>query len=301
MSTAALYVQDLISLADSWKLLVGGRLGYVQSLSNAYSYSAAKMTASGVYAHPFTPRVGIVWQPSGSLSVFTSYSNSFNTNTGTDTTGRALPLSFINQYEAGFKSDLFDRLLSFNVTAYTIVNSNLAQMSLADGNTNTSIKELTGQVTSKGVEVELATKPIRGFTLMGGYSYNDARYTESNTYFKGSKIQYAPANIVTGSVWYGFEDALKGLGIGLTGMYVNGMNAGRVPRLNPTAAQKNYALIALPDFTEIDATIRFTYRQLTFSVKGSNLLNALGYYAHEDGSVNPIAPREVAATVACRL
>ena len=301
LSTAAVYVQDLVSLATDWKLLIGGRLGYVQSLSNAYSYSAAKGAASSVYAHPFAPRVGIVWQPSAFLSVFTSYSNSFNTNTGTDTAGKALPLSFINQYEAGFKSDLFDRLISFNVTAYTIVNSNLAQMSLANGNTNTSIKELAGQVTSKGLEVELATKPILGFTIMGGYSYNDSRYTQSNTYPKGSKIQYAPANIVTGSMWYGFAGAMKGLGVGLTGMYVNGMNAGRVPRLNPTAAQKNYALIPLPDFTELDATVRYSYRQLTFSVKLSNMLNALGYYAHEDGSVNPIAPREFAATVACRL
>jgi iron complex outermembrane receptor protein len=301
LSMAAVYVQDLVGLTAEWKLLVGGRLGYVQSLSNAYSYSAAKNVASAVYAHPFTPRVGIVYQPLATLSLFTSYSNSFNTNTGTDTAGAALPLSFINQYEAGFKSDLFDRLLSFNVTVYTIVNSNLAQTSLANGNTNTNIKELTGQVTSMGLEVDLATKPVRGFTIMGGYSHNDARYTQSNTYPKGSKIQYAPADIVTGSVSYGFGGALKGLGVGLTGMYMNGMNAGRVPRLNPTAAQKTYALIPLPDYTEMDATVSYTYRQLTFAVKCSNLMNALGYYAHEDGSVNPIAPREFAATVACRL
>jgi len=301
ISTAAVYVQDLISLTHGLKVLLGGRLGYVQSLSNAYSYSTGKTTSSSVYAHPFTPRVGIVYQPTATLSLFTSYSNSFNTNTGTDTAGKALPLSFINQYEAGFKSDLLDRLLTFNLTVYQIVNSNLAQMSLANGNTNTTIKELTGQVTSKGIEADLSTKPIHGVTIMAGYSYNDARYTQSNTFPKGSKIQYAPANIVTGSVFYSFGGTLQGLGIGLTGMYVNGMNAGRVPRLKPTAAQKNYALIPLPDFTQMDATVRYSYRQMTFALKGSNLFNALGYYAHEDGSVNPIAPTQFAATVSFRL
>ena len=301
LSTAAAYAQDLISITHELKVLLGGRLSYVQSLSNAYSYSTAKTTPSAEYAHPFTPRVGIVYKPSRTVSLFTSYSNSFNTNTGTDTAGRALPLSFIDQYEAGFKSDLLDRLLSFNLTVYTIVNRNLAQMSLANGNTNTNIKELAGQVTSKGVEADLSTKSINGFTIMAGYSYNNARYTQSNTYPKGSRLQYAPSNIVTGSVFYSFSGSLQGLGVGLMGMYVNGMNGGRVPRLNPTAAQKNYALIPLPDFTQMDATVRYNYRQLTFGLKCSNILDALGYYAHEDGSVNPIAPTEFAATVYYRL
>jgi len=299
--TAAVYVQDLVSTSDKLKVLVGGRLGYVQSQSNAYSYSAGKHALSSVNAHPFTPRFGIVYQPAPTLSLFTSYSNSFNTNTGTDTAGKALPLSFINQYEAGFKSDMFDRLISFNVTAYTIINSNLAQMSLANGNTNTSIKELTGQVTSKGIEADLSAKPIYGVTMMAGFSYNNSRYTQSNTYPKGTKIQYAPARIITGSAFYRFRGALQGFGMGLTGMYVNGMNAGRVPRLHPTAAQQNYALIRLPAFLQADATVQYHYRQLTFAVKCSNFFNSLGYYAHEDGSVNPIAPTQVAATVSCRL
>ena len=301
LSTAAAYVQDLVSITHQLKVLLGGRLGYVQSLSNAYAYSTAMTTPSSEYAHPFTPRVGIVYQPVATLSLFTSYSNSFNTNTGTDTAGKALPLSYIDQYEAGFKSDLLDRLLSFNFTVYTIVNSNLAQMSLANGNTNSNIKELDGQVTSKGVEADLSTKPIHGFTIMAGYSYNNARYTQSNTYPQGSKLQYAPANMVTGSLFYSFGGTLQGLGVGLTGMYINGMHGGRVPRLKPTAAQINYALIPLPDFTQLDATMRYSYRQLTFAVKCSNLSNALGYYAHEDGSVNPIAPTAFAATVSCRL
>lgn len=301
ITTAAVYVQDLISVTDNLKLLVGGRMSYIQSISDVLTYSTGKETVSSVYAHPFTPRAGIVYQPTKNISLFTSYSNSFNTNTGTDTAGKALPLSFINQYEVGFKSDLFDRLVSFNVTAYRIVNSNLAQTSLANGNTNTNIKELAGQVTSKGVEIDLTTRSIHGFNFMAGYSYNDSRYTKSNTYFAGSKLQYAPANIVNASIYYTCSQSLQGLSFGLIGMYVNGMNGGRVPRINPTTAQKNYALIPLPDFTQVDATAKYMYKKLSFALKFSNLFNALGFYAHEDGSVNPIAPTQFAATVSCRL
>jgi len=301
ITTAAAYIQDLISISDNLKVLVGGRLTYIQSISDVYTYSTGKETVTSIYAHPFTPRVGIVFQPNRTISLFTSYSNSFNTNTGTDTAGNALPLSFINQYEVGFKSDLFDRLVSFNVTAYKIINSNLAQTSLANGNTNTNIKELAGQVISKGVEIDLTTKQIHGFNFAAGYSYNDSRYSKSNTYFAGSKLQYAPANIVNASIYYTCGRSLQGLSFGVIGMYENGMNGGRVPRMNPTAAQKNYALIALPDFTQVDATARYTYKQLSFALKFSNLFNTPGFYAHEDGSVNPIAPTQFAATVSCRL
>ena len=301
ITTAAVYVQDLISVTDKLKLLAGGRMSYVQSISDVYTYSSGKEAVSAVYAHPFTPRTGIVFQPTKYISLFTSYSNSFNTNTGTDTAGRALPLSFINQYEVGFKSDLFNRLISFNVTAYKIINSNLAQTSLANGNTNTNIKELAGQVTSKGVEIDLTTKQINGFNFIAGYSYNDSRYTRSNTYFTGSKLQYAPANMVNASIYYNCPKVLQGLSFGLMGMYVNGMNGGRVPRINPTATQKNFALIPLPDFTQVDATARYQYKKLSFALKFSNLFNTLGFYAHEDGSVNPIAPTQFAATVSCRL
>lgn len=301
ITTTAAYVQDLISFTDYLKLLAGGRMSYVQSISNVYTYSTGKETSSAVYAHPFTPRVGLVFQPTKYISLFASYSNSFNTNTGTDTAGKALPLSFINQYELGFKSDLFNRLVTFNITAYQIINSNLAQTSLANGNTNTNIKELAGQVTSKGIEIDLATKQINGFNFMAGYSYNDSRYTRSNTYFTGSKLQYAPANIVNASIYYTCGQSLQGLGFGITGMYVNGMNGGRVPRVNPTASQKNFALIPLPDFTQVDATARYLYKKLTFALKFSNVFNVLGYYAHEDGSINPVAPTQFAATVACRL
>jgi hypothetical protein len=67
------------------------------------------------------------------------------------------------------------------------------------------------------------------------------------------------------------------------------------------AAQRKYALIPLPDFTQVDLTTRYTFKKLSVGLKASNVFNVPGFYAHEDGSVNPIAPTQFAVTAACRL
>jgi iron complex outermembrane receptor protein len=301
VNVLGIYAQDLVSITDKLKLLAGVRFNYQQTVSNIYNYSTQADAVTTTHAHPFTPRFGIVYEPLENLSLFSSYSNSFTLNTGVDTSGNALPPSFINQYEAGFKSEWFDQLLSFNVTAYKIVNSNLAQTSLANGNTNSNIKELEGEVTSKGVEVDITSRPINGFTVLAGYSYNDTRYTKSNTYKDGSPLQYAPANTANASVYYAFNDhnSLKAFSLGLIGFYVGGMDAGKETRI--TVTNDNRKLIPLPDFTQVDAAIGYHFKKVDLRLKLPNFFNALGYYAHEDESINPIAPREFSATISCKL
>ncbi len=55
----------------------------------------------------FSPRAGIVYQPSKWLSVFACYTNTFSVNTGRDIYDQQLPASIIDQFETGIKTDLF--------------------------------------------------------------------------------------------------------------------------------------------------------------------------------------------------
>ena len=183
------------------------------------------------------PVLGIVYQPWKTVSVFTSYTNTFSVNTGRDIYDQPLPASIIDQFEAGVKTDLFRRILSVNVTLYKIINSNMAQtaLTLADGtnNNNSNIKELAGEVTSKGIELDIATKSIHGFTVLAGYSYNDTRYTESNNknFITGDRLRYNPAHTANANVFYAFSPkaALNGFNIGLGAYYVGDRVAGRNP------------------------------------------------------------------------
>ena len=295
-----IYAQDLIIITNKLKVLAGVRFSYQQTIANVFTYSNNTTTNSATFAHPFTPRFGIVYQPQNNISLFTSYANSFALNTGVDTNGHALPPSCFTQYEAGCKTEWFNKVLSFNVTLYHIVETNVAQMSLANGNTNSNIKDMAGQVTSKGIEVDITTKPVNGFNFMAGYSYNDSRYTQSNLYTVGSRLQYQPGNTANASVYYTFsKKALKGFNVGIVALYVGNMYAGRETRVYIT--NDNRQLIALPNFVQTDVSAGYSFNKVSVRVKLTNVLNVLSYYAHEDGSINPIAPRELAATISCKL
>ncbi|RSK43595.1 TonB-dependent receptor [Hymenobacter perfusus] len=298
------YVQDLIEITEKLKLLAGVRYSYQETGSIVYGYAKQTDTRTKRYDDAFSPRLGLVYQPLKTLSVFASYANSFNTNGGMDNTGAALPPSIIDQYEVGVKNELFNGLLSANVTAYRIVNSNLAQTILV-GTPNYNInmptaQELAGEVTSKGVELDVQSKPMLGWSVIGGYSYNRTAYTESNIYTVGSLLRYNPNHTANASVFYTFENGLlHGLNLGLTTLYIGERQAGRSTRGNVQGDA--FRLIPLPSYTQLDASVGYTYDRLSLRLKLSNVLNKLSYNVHDDNSVNPIAPRVFAATVGYRL
>ncbi|GAB3835652.1 TonB-dependent receptor [Hymenobacter jeollabukensis] len=326
---AGFYVQDLLSISEKLKMLVGLRWSYQETPSDVWTYNNTAGTIAVVpsrrFDNAFSPRLGLVYQPLKTTSVFASYANSFQPNTGRTAVGAALAPSTFDQYELGLKNDLFNGVLSANVTAYRIVNSNLAQTYLgqvlqadgtpvfnADGtpklNLDTNVKELAGEVTSQGVEVDVQSKPYLGWSVNAGYSYNNTAYTKSNIYEKGSRLRYNPAHTANVSLFYTFDNAvLKGLTAGVTGYYVGDKLAGRNTRTydpttgKPFAAGDAFKLISIPDYLLFDASLGYSYQRFSLRVKLANVLNELSYNLHDDNSVNPIAPRSFSATLAYKL
>jgi iron complex outermembrane receptor protein len=49
-------------------------------------------------------------------------------------------------------------------------------------------------------------------------------------------------------------------------------------------------------YTNIDLSAGYTYKNMSLRVKCTNLADVLSYQVHDDNSVNPIAPRQFAAT-----
>ncbi|SET47691.1 TonB-dependent receptor [Hymenobacter actinosclerus] len=302
------YVQDLIGITDHLKLLAGVRYSYQETGSQQLSYEKGQPKQLGnlskSYDDAFSPRVGLVYQPLKTMALFASYSNSFNLNSGTDNTNRPLPPTLVDQYELGVKKELLDGRLSANVTAYRIVNGNLAQTILSDAaNYNKAYpnaKELAGEVTSRGVELDVQSKPLHGWTVLAGYSYNRTTYTKSNIYTVGSLLRYNPAHTANATAFYTFgQGPLKGLTGGLTALYIGERQAGRSARGN--VINEQYRLIKLPSYAQLDASVGYTLDRLSLQVKLSNLLGQLSYNVHDDNSVNPIAPRQFMTTLGYRL
>jgi iron complex outermembrane recepter protein len=114
-----------------------------------------------------------------------------------------------------------------------------------------------------------------------------------------SLLRYNPNHTANASIYYTFSDTkLKGLNLGLTAMYFGERVAGRSTRL--TIVNDTYRLIPLNAYTQIDLSAGYNFTKFSVRAKVSNLLNEMSYNAHDDNSVNPIAPRQLSVTVGYR-
>ncbi|HUH26051.1 MAG TPA: TonB-dependent receptor, partial [Flavobacterium sp.] len=304
------YAQDLISITDQFKALVGLR----------WSWQEAEVTTEDLTKDPietnvsdkridqaFTPKVGLVYQPTKNIALFTSYSNSFTPNSGTTVDLEALKPSIIDQFEVGIKNDFWKGLLTTNVTFYQIQNNNLAQTAefKADGspNTDSSIKVLSGATKSKGVEFDVTACPVQGLHIMAGYSYNDMRYTKTSglkgSFIEGDRLVRTPVNTANFSFFYTLQNgSLKGLSFGALAVYTGKRIAGWNNQIDPDKPNGiNDRAIPINDYTTIDASIGYNWKKFSLLCKISNITDVLNYTIHENYSVNPIAPRQFTGTL----
>lgn len=304
-----IYAQDLISITNKFKVLAGLRWSWQESVAETTDFTKTPVTITEDQTRidqAFTPKIGLVYQPTADMSLFASYSNSFTPNTGTTVDLKVIKPSIIDQYEAGIKKDFWKGLFSTNVTVYQITNSNLAQTAefKADGsnNTDSSIKVLSGETTSKGIEIDLTARPIEGLSINAGYSYNDMRYTKTSglngSFIEGDRLARTPANTANMSFFYTLQSGvLKGISIGAIGNYigqrVGGWNNQIVIDSKTQVQTINDREIPLSDYTTIDVSAGYEWGKFSLLCKLSNVANTLNYTVHENYSVNPIAPRQV--------
>ena len=299
------YAQDLISFTEQIKLLAGLRWSWQESQADTHNLTKNPVTiAEGAKRldNAFSPKIGLLFQPTKDMSLFASYSNSFTPNTGTTVALEPIKPSIIDQYEAGVKKDFWRGILSTNITVYQITNSNLAQTAefKADGvtlNTDTTVKVLSGATKSKGVEMDITARPVEGLSIIAGYSYNDMRYSETSglngSFIEGDRVARTPANTANLSFFYTLPTgALKGLSLGAIGNYI-GKRVGGWNSQNDTTKPGGIwdREIPLEGYTTIDVSAGYNWKQFSILCRLSNITNKLNYTVHENYSVNPIAPR----------
>lgn len=306
-----IYANDLIALSDKFNVLMGLRWSYQKAMpsrtKDLLTHAVTKAAAKNDRA--FSPRIGLVYKPLPTTSLFASYANSFTVNSGTDVYGKILKPSLIDQFEVGIKNDIFKGLMSVNLTAYRIINNNLAQTAVyaADGttlNTNTSFKELTGETTSDGMELDIAGHPAAGLDVMAGYSYNYMRYTKTpdapGNYIEGERLVNSPAHTANASIFYTLQSTnFRGLKLGATANYIGKRLGGWNNTIGQT--QTGSRLIPVSAFSTIDLSAGYSFKKLSVLAKVSNLTNTLNYYVHENYSVNPIPPRQFVTTVSYKF
>ncbi|WP_083900712.1 TonB-dependent receptor [Azospirillum sp. B4] len=81
----------------------------------------------------------------------------------------------VKSYEVGLKSHAFDRMLTFNATAFLMDFDNF-QFQTRDQTTLSTQVQTAASVRSKGVELELSINPAKGLTLGGNAAFIIAQY-----------------------------------------------------------------------------------------------------------------------------
>ncbi|MEH2387093.1 MAG: TonB-dependent siderophore receptor, partial [Nostoc sp.] len=247
------YLQDQISILDSLKLLIGGRLDWVSQNQTSSGIDSPEQNDSA-----FSPRIGLVYQPSKSVSLYTSYSQSFLPTSGFNPDGRAFKPTKGTQYEAGIKADFLDGKLSTTLAAYQITKTNVT---IQDQN-NRDFQIQVGEQRSRGIELDIAGEILPGWKVIGSYAYTDAEVTEDIDISVGNKLLGVPEN--QASLWTTYEiqkGSLKGLGFGLGLFYV-----GERAALSDNSVE-------LPNYLRTDAAIYYRRDHLNAAINIRNLFD----------------------------
>ena len=208
------YLQDLISFGDHWKLLLGGRY---DTAKTRFDRDGASVTDK--WDQAFSPRAGLVFQPIDDLSIYASYTTSFLPPlSGASFDGEAFEPEEGEQLEVGIKRDWFDGRLSTTLAAYQLTRSNVSTADLQ----NPGFSIQVGEQRSRGAELDVAGELAPGWRITGSLAYLDAEVTKDNTLPVGNRLINAPE--WSGSLWttYAFQDnPLRGLEVG-GGVFVIG-------------------------------------------------------------------------------
>ncbi|NES98849.1 MAG: TonB-dependent receptor, partial [Desertifilum sp. SIO1I2] len=229
----------------------------------------------------FSPRLGIVYQPADWLSLYASYSRSFEINSGTDAAGNPFDPTFGTQYEIGAKTEFFNGALGATLALFKIKRDNV----LTPDPTDTRFSIQTGEQESQGIELDISGRITPNWSIIASYSYLDAKITRDNRFPEGNRLPWAAPHSF--SLWtkYDFDGSLQGLSLG-GGIFFVGE---RWESLNN--------VYELPSYTRVDLFAAYRFNpNLTAQI---NLKNAFDrrYYEGTFGAVHPGAPRGITASV----
>ena len=258
-----LYLQDQLSFSDNLILLVGGRYDWISTdFETILSAGGDVVTLPTRNDGAFSPRVGLVYKPRENVSLYASYTQSFQPLSGFDNLSpdadAALDPTRGTQYEVGVKTDFLDGRLSTTLAAYYLTRTNV--LTPDPNNPNLSIQ--TGEQRSQGIELDVTGEILPGWNVILSYAYTDAEVTEDNTFPVGNRLPNVPEN--QASLWTTYtiqEGDLEGLGFGL-GLFYTGTRQGD---LNNS--------FELGDYVRTDAAIYYRRDHFNAAINFRNLFD----------------------------
>jgi len=275
---AAAYAQDQIQLTDRLQAIVGLRYDRLDVTFRNNRTGAVFATEDKLWS----PRAGLVFKPAEPLALYASYSRSYLPRAGDQLSSLSLsnqaldPERFINR-ELGIKWDL---RTDFSLTA-AVYQLDRENVTATDPTDPTRLMLVKGQ-RSEGLELGAEGVVRPGWTLVGGYAYQDGEIsqTQSATARGGARLAQLPRH--SASLWNRVDVAPR-LALGVGVIYRSAM----------FASTDN--TVRLPGFTRVDAALYYKVSdQVAAQLNVENIFDK-GYYASANSNTNitPGSPRAV--------
>jgi catecholate siderophore receptor len=297
--TLAAYVNDQIELSKQWKLVAGvrGERFKARSAVQTFALPAGFPVDNTVQAAPksetvFSPRTGVLFQPTDAQSWYVSYGTSFNPSAEAVTQSAstaALDAEKNRSVEAGVKLDVLDGELSLAAAVFRTEKTN-ARTRDAGG-----VQVNAGRIRVNGVELSATGRVSPTWQLFGGYTFLDGRIVSSPEVgtgadlgipAQGKRAPNAPRHQAT--LWTTYRIAPQWeIGGGVLHSSERLLN--------------NFETAKVDGFTRVDATV--AYLEKSFEVR-LNLLNLGDKHYFEAGSggrATPVRGRTALATVTYRF
>jgi iron complex outermembrane receptor protein len=286
-SYVGIYAQDLISILDNLKLLLGARY----DLANQ-EYIGRLEGESTLFQQDtqLSPRIGVVYQPIPPVSLYASWSRSFfplGDFGDRNADGTPFEPTTGEQFEVGIKTEFLDGRLAATLAAYEITRQNV----LTDDPDRPNFRIQVGEQRSRGIEFDVAGEILPGWNLIASYAYTDSEITEDNSGFEGNRPRNVPQH--SGSLWTTYEiqsGDLQGLGVG-AGIFVVGDRPGDLANT-----------FDLPSYVRTDAALFYRRDNWQVQLNLKNLFD-VDYFesAISRNSVSPGAPFTILGTVSVRF
>lgn len=204
----ALYGETTYELTNSWSATAGVRYTYeakeAESARVVNSFAAFGQqdfeTVDKDHWEAVTPKLGLQCELSDISLIFGTVSRGFKSggfNSFADRIEEPFDPEFITAYEAGVKSEWFERRLRLNATAFYYDHTDLQLLSVTAGAAAVQIKTRNvSEAKEMGLELEASMRPTQGFDIAGSIALLDTEYTEfvtdNNVDVSGNAVKRAP-------------------------------------------------------------------------------------------------------------
>ncbi|MCP3466038.1 TonB-dependent siderophore receptor [Bradyrhizobium sp. CCGUVB23] len=205
---AGTYLQDQIKLGN-FTLVVSGRNDWVETTQ------AARDTGAIVASRDdsrFSGRAGLIYNFDNGLAPYVSYATSYNPVIGLNANNQLLLPETGKQVEVGLKVQpkWFDGY--FTVSAFDLKRQN----ALTTDPSNALLQNQTGEVTSRGIELEAVANVTKELKLIGAFtSYHLFTSKDLDSSLIGKTPTNTPELLASGWADYTFKEGpLAGFGFG---------------------------------------------------------------------------------------